>query len=77
MNEGLFTKYVRVLEVKNKKKKEVLKLLQEIVGILFLEEEVEINKKVISFTISSVKKSILLQKNIKLKLQEKGYSIKI
>ncbi len=77
MNEGLFTKYVRVLEVKNKQKKEVLKLLQEIVGILFLEEEVEINKKVISFTISSVKKSILLQKNIKLKLQEKGYSIKI
>lgn len=77
MNEGLFEKYSKVLKEKCKEKEEVITLLKEVIGIIFKEEELVIQKKTISFQISSVKKNILIQKNIKNKLKEKGYNIKI
>lgn len=77
MNEGLFEKYKRVLKQKQLEKQEVINLLKEITGIDFKEEELVITKKVISFHTSSVKKSMMLQKNTQAKLQEKGYRIKL
>ncbi len=77
MNEGLFDKYKKVLTQKKNEKQEVITLLQEITGIGFKEDELVIEKKTISFHISSVKKTIILQKNIQSRLQEKGYIIKI
>lgn len=77
MNEGLFEKYSKVIKKRQSEKEEVYKLLKEIVGIDFKEEEIEINKKIISFNISSVKKTIFIQKNIKIKLEEKGYQVKL
>lgn len=77
MNEGLFEKYKKVLTQKSNEKQEVISLLQEILGIVFKEDEIVIEKKSISFHTSSVKKSILLKKNIQTKLEEKGYRIKI
>jgi lactam utilization protein B len=77
MNEGLFEKYKKVLTQKNNEKQEVIRLLQEISGIVFKEDEIVIEKKSIYFHTSSVKKSILLQKSIQSQLIEKGYRIKI
>ncbi len=77
MNEGLFEKYKKVLTQKQVEKKEVIEILKSISGVEFKEEDISIQKKIISLYISSVKKSIFLQKNIKDKLQERGYSIKL
>ncbi len=77
MNEGLFDKYKKVLTQKKNEKEELINFLQEITHIIFTEEELVVEKKKISFRTSSVKKSILTQKNIQSKLLEKGYSIKI
>ncbi len=77
MNEGLFKKYTKVLTQKYEEKEDVLVLIKEITGIILTTKEVEINKKIISFSISSVKRNILLQRNIQSKLQEKGYQIKL
>ncbi len=79
MNEGFFEKYSKVIKKRQSEKEEVYKLLKETTGIDFKEEEIEIeiNKKIISFNISSVKKTILNQKNIKTKLEDKGYQIKL
>lgn len=73
MNEGLFEKYSKVLKQKQSEKEEVIIILKECTGIDFKQEELVIQKKTISFHTSSVKKSIVLQKNIQKKLQEKGY----
>lgn len=77
MNEGLFEKYSRVIRKRQSEKEEINNFLKEITGIDFKENEIEINKKIISFHISSVKKTIFIQKNIKNKLEEKGYQIKL
>ena len=76
MNEGLFEKYSQVLVQKNIEKKEVLDFLKKISGIDFKENEIVIDNKKISFHTTSVKKSIINQKNINKQLQEKGYSVK-
>jgi lactam utilization protein B len=76
MNEGLFEKYRKVIQKKKNEKQEVIDMLQELTGIEFTEQELQIEKKVISFHVSSVKKSIVLQKNIQSGLKEKGYTLK-
>ncbi len=76
MNEGLFEKYKRVIIQKQSEKQRVIEILKEISGIDFKEDELVIEKKVISFHVSSVKKSIVLQKNIQIKIEENGFKIK-
>ncbi len=76
MNEGLFEKYKKVLTQKSNEKKEVIDLLLNLTGIEFSEQELQIERKTISFHVSSVKKSIVLQKKIQSNLQEKGYILK-
>ncbi len=76
MNEGLFEKYKRVIIQKQSEKKRVIEILKEITGIDFKEDELVIEKKVISFHVSSVKKSIVLQKHIQIKIEENGFKIK-
>jgi hypothetical protein len=77
MNEGLFEKYSKVIKKRQSEKEEILTLLKEITGVLFNEDEIVIKNKIISFSVSSVKKTILLQKNIQPKFQEKGYIVKM
>lgn len=77
MNEGLFEKYKKVLHQKQSEKEEVIEILKEITGIIFKENELVLEKKTISFHVSSVKKSVVLQKNTQQKLTEKGYSVKL
>ncbi len=77
MNEGLFSKYTKVLQEKKSEKEEALRILTTITGISFNENEIAVKNKVISFTTSSVKKSIIIQKNIQDAIKEQGYSIKI
>ena len=76
MNEGLFEKYKRVIIQKQSEKQRVIEILKEISGIDFKEDELVIEKKVISFHVSSVQKSIVLQKNIQIKIEENGFKIK-
>jgi hypothetical protein len=76
MNEGLFEKYKRFIIQKQSEKQRVIEILKEISGIDFKEDELVIEKKVISFHVSSVKKSIVLQKNIQIKIEENGFKIK-
>lgn len=76
MNEGFFEKYKRVIIQKQSEKQRVIEILKEISGIDFKEDELVIEKKVISFHVSSVQKSIVLQKNIQIKIEENGFKIK-
>lgn len=73
MEKGLFEKYSKVLHQQSSQKKEIIDFIQITCGAIFYEEEIVIQKKKISFQTSSVKKTILQNKNITEFLIKKGY----
>lgn len=75
MEKGLFEKYNKVLHHQSSQKKEIIDFIQTTSGVIFSEEEIVIQKKKLSFHISSVKKTILKNKIITEFLTQKGYII--
>jgi hypothetical protein len=77
MDEGLFKKYGVQIQKNKDVKEDLLMCIQEKTSITLLLDEVSISKKIVNIQTSSVKRSLLLQKNIKEFLLEKGYIVKI
>lgn len=77
MDQGLFKKYTVQIQKNINIKEEVLMYIQEKVLVVLEQEEIAISKKNVTIQTSSVKRSLLLQRNIKEKLLEKGYTVKI
>lgn len=77
MDEGLFKKHILRIQLHKDGKEEILQFLEKEIGITFLQEEFILSKKNIIFTVTSVKKSMLLKKGVIKLLQEKGYSCRI
>lgn len=75
MDQGLFKKHLLTIKTIQETQEEVCAYIQKETGILLNKEELHITKKSIILTISSVKRSQLLQKNIKLILEKKGYRL--
>ena len=76
MDEGLFTKHIKHIQKQNNIKKEILVYLLQKTGIHIKEKEITISKKEIILQTSSVKRTLLSQKNIQHILQEIGYTLK-
>lgn len=72
MDQGLFSKHIRNILERNSKKKELIQFLLEKTGVCLDESEIIISKKDISFSVSSVKKSILLKKGLADLVESKG-----
>ncbi len=75
MDQGLFKKHLLTIKTIQDTQEEVCAYIQKETGVLLNKEELHITKKTITLTISSVKRSQLLQKNIKLILEKKGYRL--
>ena len=75
MDQGLFKKHLLTIKTIQDTQEEVCAYIQRETGVLLNKEELHITKKTITLTISSVKRSQLLQKNIKLILEKKGYRL--
>lgn len=73
MDSSLFVKHLLQIKKQKNSKEEVLNYIKEITGIELEEEMIIISKKQITFTVSSVLKQKLHQKNINKVLEEKGY----
>ena len=73
MDQGLFRKHILQIQKVQDVKSELCAYIQEKTGVEIIQEEIIITGKKIIIQTSSVKRSILLQKNIKEILKEKGY----
>jgi hypothetical protein len=76
MDLNLFGKYAAVLVKQKNKKDEIIECIEKETGITFFSEEIVIQKQIISFQTSSVKKMMLRKKSCEEALKEKGYSVK-
>jgi hypothetical protein len=77
MDEGLFKKYSIQVQKNKDVKEELFTYIQEKTSLVLTVDEMSISKKIITIQTSSVKRSLLLQRNIKAVLLEKGYVVKI
>lgn len=75
MDESFFLKYSLQIKKQKDTKEEVLFLIKEKTGILLEEHMITLFKKNITFTVSSVVKQKLFQKNIVEFLQNNGYTV--
>lgn len=75
MDQSLFQKYTKTIDIQKKEKSKVISILQEKSGIVFLEEEIILEGKKVSFQVSSVKQAQLKSKNIKAILTKEGYIV--
>ena len=73
MELGLFQKYNKVLTQQLLQKKEIIDFIKQETGVIFTEQEFIIQKNKILFQTSSVKKTILQNKNVITFLIQKGY----
>lgn len=76
MDESFFVKYAIQIKKQKNSKEEVLLFIKERTGIELQEEMITISKKQITFTVSSIVKQRLYQKNVNSLLEEKGYIVK-
>lgn len=76
MDESLFIKHLIQIKKQKNSKEELLAYIKEKTGIELIENEITVSKKQITFTVSSVVKQKLHQKNIINVLEERGYIIK-
>lgn len=75
MDQGLFAKYIHSILVHTNTKQKIATFLLEKTGVVVEESEITIIKKNITLSISSVKKTILIQKRSKDILQTIGYTL--
>ena len=76
MDNSLFSKHLLQIKKHETSKEEICLLIKEKTGIELDYEMFTVSKKQISFSISSVMKQKLHQKNIVKILEEKGYQTK-
>ncbi len=76
MDESFFVKYAIQIKKQKNSKEEVLLFIKERTGIELQEEMITISKKQLTFTVSSIVKQRLHQKNVNSLLEEKGYTVK-
>lgn len=77
MDQGLFVKHIQSLLSRSTAKKEIIAFLLEKTGVQVEEEEITLSKKNILLSMSSVKKTSLIQKGSKDILQGIGYTLSI
>lgn len=75
MDNSLFSKYQKAIQVDTNKKEAVIQLVESVSGLKLIPEEIVLKKKEVSLTISSAKKSHLHKYKIKEALAEIGYSL--
>jgi tRNA splicing endonuclease len=75
MEENLFKKYKNVIEKQKNQKQILITYIQEKTTIQLQENDFLITKTVITFQVSSIIRSKLLQKNIYKHLLDKGYTV--
>lgn len=76
MDESFFIKHLIQIKKQKNSKEELLLYIKEKTGIELEEIMITISKKIVTFTVSSVIKQKLHQKNISKILEDKGYIIK-
>lgn len=76
MNEGLFKKYTEQILSHLNTKQKIINTIKEKTNINLNDTEISIKGKTVSITLSSVKKSALLQKGGKEALESIGYTLK-
>ncbi|MBP6948470.1 MAG: hypothetical protein KBC41_01275 [Candidatus Pacebacteria bacterium] len=77
MDESFFLKYSLQIKKQKDSKEEVLLLIKEKTGILLDDSMITLLKKNITFSVSSVIKQKLFQKDVSGILKENGYTIKL
>ena len=75
MDEGLFTKHLRVIKAKQVGKQEVLQIILQTTGISLTDDEIALSKKRVKITTSSVVKAMLTKKKVNEHLISAGYSV--
>lgn len=73
MEQRLFGKYTKVLLQRKSIVVEIIEYIKKETGVEILEEEIELQKGIITFRVSSVKKQVLHSKKIQEYLQKKKY----
>ena len=73
MEGNLFTKYTTVIKKRNSTKETLITEIQNHTGLVFKEQEINIQSKKVSFYSSSSKKAELVKKGITQFLNKKGY----
>ncbi|MBP6888189.1 MAG: hypothetical protein KBC21_00655 [Candidatus Pacebacteria bacterium] len=73
MDGNLFKKYENSIKKNKNNKESILLYIQEKTGVILNEKEITIINKKIKITTSSTQRSILLTRNIKEIILEKGY----
>ncbi len=76
MDEGLFARHALQIGKQRDAKGELISSIKETTGISVEESEIVISKKQVTLHVSSVKKSKLLQKNLKGLLEAQGYTLR-
>lgn len=76
MDNSLFKKHLKVFNERNDNKNKLIIFIKNRTKILLKENEIKIEKNIVSFNISSVKKSLLYKNNIKEILKEEGFILK-
>lgn len=77
MEQGLFAKYIRTVKERTHAKQEIIASLLEQTGIQIEESEITLSKKKVILSMSSVKKTALIQKGSKDYLQTLGYTLQV
>lgn len=77
MDEGLFTKHLRVIKAKQVGKQEVLQIILQATGISLTEDEISLSKKKVKITTSSVVKAMLAKKKVNEHLISAGYVVSL
>ena len=72
MDEGLFGKYAKTVQIRKAYKQDILLCIQEKTGLVLQEKNIEVKNKEIKLVVSSLERSILHRKNIKEILKKKG-----
>lgn len=75
MDQNLFKKYTLHIDKQKTSKQELISFIETITGILLEENQVSINGKTVSLTLSSVMRSKLATQKIRDSLKEKGYNL--
>lgn len=73
MEQGLFARHIRNIKERENSKQEIITSIMNITGVLLNESEIQISKKKVSISTSSVKKTAVLQKGGKEALESLGY----
>lgn len=77
MDQGLFKKYSSQIKYNNDVKEQIIAHIFKKTNITIDQKELHISKKIITIQTTSVKRTFLIQKNIKELLQELGYTVNL